>query len=173
MPKKAQTPSEPAEQAETTIENAPDQKAAMWPESKDKRYLRCDLKPDEINDLGKRNAALGAEIDGLEDAKKATMKQFAADIEGREAQRRSNEMSIRNGWVTRETPCHWVFETSGKDSVTGEFVYHPEKKTLVRDDTGDVVEIADITQEERQLALPMAEEQPEAEPTGESQPCAD
>lgn len=170
MPKKAQTP-ESAPQAETTIENAPEQKATMWPEAKDKRYLRCDLKPEEINDLGKRNATLGAEIDGFKDAKTATMKQFAADIEGREAQRRSNEMSIRNGWVTRETECHWVYETSGKDSVTGEFNYHPEKKTLVRDDTGEPVEIAEITQEERQMALPMAEEQPPAEQTGEEPPC--
>lgn len=33
------------------------------------------------------------------------------------------------------------------------------------------VAIAEITQEERQMALPMAEEQPPAEQTGEEPPC--
>lgn len=141
----------------------PEQAKPHWPEAKEKRTLRCDLKPIDINELGKANAVLGSEIDRLEDSKKASQSQYKANIEEREARRRANETAIRNGWVERDVGCHWEFECAGIDSATGEKVFHPEKKTLFRDDDGTVVEIRDISEGERQMALPL--DQAEEDPT--------
>lgn len=145
-----------------TINDDPAQEAKpQWPEAKEKRTLRCDLKPTDINELGKANAVLGSEIDRLEDSKQASQSQYKANIEEREARRRANETAIRNGWVERDVGCSWQFECAGIDAQTGEKVYHPEKKTLFRDDDGAVVEIRDISEGERQMALPLDQEEAE------------
>lgn len=148
MPKNAKT---------NVIEMEPPAEAPkpQWPEAKEKRSLRCDLKPQEINELGRANAQLGQDIDRLEDSKKASAEQYKANITEKEARRRANETSIRNGWVERDVDCVWEFEVAGVDAGTKEKVFHPEKKTLFRSDTGEVVEIRDITEGERQMALPL------------------
>ncbi len=150
----------PKKQPNVVEMTEPEAPKPQWPEATEKRLLRCDLKDADIKDLGKANASLGAEIDALEDRKKASSSAYKAQIEEREARRRGNENAIRSGFVERDVPCHWIFEASGLES-DGSPIFHPDKKTLVRDDTDEVVEIKGISEDERQMALPLDAEDEE------------
>ena len=60
---------------------------------------------------------------------------------------------VSDGKEERSVECRWIYECSGIDSHSGKEIYHPEKKTLIRLDTGKVVEVRDILQDERQMSL--------------------
>lgn len=152
MPKIA-TPTAEAAPAETPT--------PQWQESTENRCLRCTVKPSEMNDLAKEQSELIQEVDSLEEAKKASASQYKAHIDEKSARARRIAGHITNGWIEKDVKCEWKFECSGFDSATGEPIYHPEKKALIRLDTGEVVEVRDITNDERQLALPIEQEQPQ------------
>lgn len=126
-----------------------------WPESTETKYLRCDLQPHEATAYGKEQSEIVQEIDRLENQKKASASEYKARIEEKSARARRLAGYIVSGWQEKEVKCTWHYECCGFDSTTKEPIYHPEKKTLVRDDTGQAVETRDITQEERQMALPI------------------
>lgn len=132
----------------------------MWPEATETRNLRCIVKPDEIQQLAREQSEIIQQVATLEDQKKASASEYKARIE--EKQGRGSRIAgiIISGQTDREVKCSWRFETCGIDAASGEMIYHPEKKTLIREDTGEVVEVRDITQDERQMALPMSEEEP-------------
>lgn len=134
-----------------------------WPEKTEKRQLRVELEPLEIQTLARSSAELGEEIISLEEDKKASAESYKAQISAKIARRRANDTSIRNGWEERGVACRWEFQCCGVDAESGEQIYHPDKKALIREDNGAVVEVKDITDEERQQALPLEEEQSEPE----------
>ena len=63
--------------------------------------------------------------------------------------------------------CHWRFECAGLDSATGAPIFHPDKKALIREDTNEVVEVRDISEDERQLALPLPAADDEGDDEGD------
>lgn len=128
-----------------------------WPESLEHRILRCDLSEKETQLYGKEQAELHQEIDGLTEEKKSCASNYKARIEEKGARARRIGNYITSGWQEKEVNCSWVYETAGRDQATGEMIFHPEKKSLVREDTGEVVEIREITNDERQMALPIDE----------------
>lgn len=124
-----------------------------WPESTEKRCLRCDVSPKEATDYGREQSELIKEIDRLEEAKKASASQYKAQIDEKGARARRLAAYITDGWQEKDVQCEWWFECAGIDNQTGERIYHPEKKALVRMDTYEVVEVLEITNDERQMSL--------------------
>lgn len=146
MSTKATPPAEPAP-AETPT--------PQWPESTEKRHLRCELRSIERDKYGRESADLVHKIVRLEDQKKASASSYKAAIDEQSARLKRISGYISEGWEEREVKCEWRYECSGIDSETGDPIYHPEKKALIRLDTNEVVEVCDITNDERQLALPI------------------
>lgn len=141
---------ESGQEEETAEETRPN-----WPDSTEHRSLRCDLSVQEAAVYGKEQSELIQEVERLEDQKKASASHYKSLVEEKSARARRLAGYITSGWQEKTVPCHWVFEAAGCDGSDGSVIYHPEKKTLVRDDTGEVVEIREITNEERQMALPI------------------
>lgn len=148
----------PAEAPVTT----PEPPQPVWPPATEKRYLRCRLAPSEATAYGREQSELIQQIDRLEDQKKASASEYKARIEEKSARARRIAGYITTNEEEREIGCTWIYEAAGFDTITGQAIFHPEKKILVRDDTKEVVECKDITSQERQMALPL-----EPEPTPE------
>lgn len=135
----------------------------VWPQNTEVRNLEVILQQHERLDLAMENSRHGLEKDQLEDNKKAAASRYKAQIEEVEATIRRNNTIISSGRREKDLKCEWLYEVAGFDS-DGNQIEHPDKKTLIRLDNGEVVEIRDITENERQAALPLedaAEEQPE------------
>jgi hypothetical protein len=140
----------------------------VWPENKEKRILEVQLLSQERLAIAEENARLGNEKDQLEDNKKAAASRYKAQIEDVEARIRLNNTYVSTGRRDKEVPCEWLYEVAGFDS-SGAPIEHADKKTLVRLDTGEAVEIRDISENERQAALPL-EDATEDQPEGNAAP---
>ena len=147
---------------QATEEAAPTQ--MNWTPKTETRCLRCDLNPTDRNKYGRESAELVHAITRLEDQKKASASSYKAGIDEKSARLKRISGYVSEGWEERQIKCEWRFECSGIDSTSGEPIYHPEKKALIRLDTNEVIEVCDITNEERQMALPMDEQKPTEEP---------
>ena len=134
-----------------------------WPEKTETRVLRCELILSDRDKYGRESAELVQVIGQLEDEKKSSAARYKAAIDEKQARLSRISSYIRDGWEERQTKCEWIYECSGIDSATGEPIYQPEKKALVRRDTNEIIEVCDITNEERQMALPIEEKPTEAE----------
>jgi len=137
-----------------------------WPEKKEKRQLFVDLKPEELAIASRRLAETVPHIQSLEAAAKASAAQHKSGIQAAQVEQNQLSLLVTQKKEERPVECEWIFETAGFDSATNKPIPHPEKKTLVRLDTGAVVEIRDILQEERQMSLlpEENEEKPADEP---------
>jgi hypothetical protein len=160
----AKKPSNVVEMTPTEEKPAP---RWVWPDNKEKRRLEVQLMTQERLMLAEENARLGSQVDQLEEDKKASASRYKADIEARQSMIRCNNTYIASGKRDKDVDCEWIYEIAGFDS-DGNQIEHPDKKTLIRLDNGEVVEIRDISENERQAALPLedaAEEQPEVSAT--------
>ncbi len=124
-----------------------------WPQSTDKRLLSVVLNPSEIESYGRLMANTIPDLAQLESEAKSAADTFKAKIKAIECQQFVFSKIIREGREDRQVDCEWIFECAGIDAGTGERIGHPDKKTLIRCDTGEVVEIRDITTDDRQMAL--------------------
>lgn len=149
----------------TEEEAAPTQ--MNWTPKTETRCLRCDLNPTDRDKYGRESAELVHAITRLEDQKKASASSYKAGIDEKAARLKRISGYVSEGWEERQIKCEWRFECSGIDSTSNEPIYHPEKKALIRLDTMEVIEVCDITNEERQMALPIEEKPAEAEPGNE------
>lgn len=134
----------------------------QWPESKEPRHLFVDLKPEEINVASRLLAETVPHIQGLEAAAKASAAQHKVGIQAVEVEQSRLSALVTQRKEERKVDCVWIYECAGMDTETKEKIIHPEKKTLFRMDTGAVVEIRDIQNEERQMSL-IPDEKPEDE----------
>jgi len=162
MAKPRKTTDEEKEQMlETPAGAAPAEDAAPrldWPASTETREVTVVLTDEEHINVGfdlikqiNRTASLVA-------SKKASAKEYAIQID--ESKEKETEISeaYLTGKARRRVSCTWHFQTNGFDSE-GNLIPHSELKTLVRDDTGEKVEVVPITAEDRQLILPLGEEE--------------
>lgn len=131
----------------------------VWPVIHTVRKLQVPLSDDDIRNLGRENAHIGAEIEALTAAKKASTQNYAAQITERSTKRGVNDAAISNGWFEREVQCVWRYEQNraGKPDKA--------RKVLVRLDTEKVVDEAFITDDERQTTMKLdpVEQPPQAE----------
>lgn len=108
------------------------------------RHLRCVLTEKEILEVGKQSAELTRAIIALEDDKARISKDFGARIAEKEAQRSVLTDKIISGYEFRDVPC--VVRLNDPK---------PGSKTIVRNDTIDVVAIELMNPDEMQEKLPL------------------
>lgn len=106
-----------------------------------KREMKCVLTKDELLERGE---AVGRESTALADAqerKKDVTKQLSADVERHRVELARLGQELANGYVYRTIDCVEAFD------------YAAGKVTITRLDTGEVVEVRPIKEEERQSEL--------------------
>ncbi len=167
MPTKPTKKSKPETESDTPEPQEPQKPQWRWPENKERRNLEVVLRPDERLAIAEENARLGSEVDQLEDEKKASASRYKAKIEEVQSRIRLNNTYVASGRRDKEVDCVWIYEVAGFDSE-GKPIEHADKKTLVRSDTGEAVEVRDIAETERQAALPLDDEQ-DAPPPDDSE----
>lgn len=129
-----------------------------WPASTETREVTVTLTDEEHIQVGfdliqqiNRTTALVAN-------KKASAKEYAIKIDESKEKETEITEAYQTGKARRRVACTWHFQTNGFDAA-GNLIPHSELKTLVRDDTGEKVEVVPITAEDRQLILPLGEEE--------------
>lgn len=130
-----------------------------WPIKRTVRKLAVPLTDEDVRNLGRENAQIGAEIEALAAEKKASAGNFTAKLLELASRRSVNDTAISNGRRERETECEWRYELNRR------LENDPARKVLVRLDTGVVVDEAFITDDERQLVMRIAEPEQEAQTT--------
>lgn len=124
-----------------------------WPENIEKRSLFVTLNPKELEQASRQLAATVPQIANLEREAKSSASQWKSRIEMVQCEQNKYSNIVSDGKEERSVECRWIYECSGIDSHSGKEIYHPEKKTLVRNDTGEVIEVRDISSEDRQISL--------------------
>lgn len=136
---------------------------AVWREVTENRVLKTTLKPKEIEECSQELARTVGEIARLDDDKKASASRYKGMIEEKQARQGHLATLIRDKWEDRSQKCKWEFECAGKDA-DGALIFHPEKKALIRIDSGEVVEVVTMTEQDQQnRELPLGEAQPPAD----------
>lgn len=124
-----------------------------WPETGESRTLPVILTQPEIAEKGRELAGVVSKLENLEAERKSAISAYKAQIDSlTERQKRLTTM-INEGEEDREVECFWAFECCGLDD-SGEEVFHGDRKTLIRRDTGKVVLTMPITEADRQMTLP-------------------
>jgi len=123
-----------------------------WPKAETVRELGVPLTRDELGQAARELAATIGMIDELEEQKKSAVDAIKQKIAEQEAVQHRLAMLVNRGADEKPVPCVWVFGVSGRND-TGRFIRDDNMKTLVRKDTGDVVEIRGITNDDRQMSL--------------------
>lgn len=146
-------------------------KLGVYPEQKEYRHLKTHLSQPEIADAAGDLARVVVEIQDVEAEKKAVNADIAGRLESLKKRQNATADLVRHGFREKRTECEWLFECAGID-MNGAKVIHPDMKTLVRLDTGSVVEVRAMTDEDfnlRQLGSAIAT--PPAEPKAETPPA--
>ena len=105
------------------------------------RELPCKLTDEELLKYGKEFAESVNKLNRLEDSKKSYVSQIKAQIESAQAQVNLLSNKIATGEEYRKVECNIKW-----DWVNGE-------KSIIRTDTGEIVQTVIITEEEKQEQL--------------------
>lgn len=110
------------------------------------RSLRVLFTDKERLELGKQLAEESQKLEQIADDKKTVVADFKSRQTAAEAKIASLSQQVANGYQVKEVKCEMRFDT-------------PEagKKTLVRLDTSETVEVADMLDIEKQQQLPLAD----------------
>lgn len=133
---------------------------ADWPARRLSASLQVELTESEICEQAH---ILTAALTGLEIIKseaKSSADAYKARMEEQQSTVNRSKTLIDRGHEDRQVECIWVYETAGVDSE-GRVIIDPERRTLVRLDTGGVVRDERIPEEDRQYML--FPDEPEAE----------
>lgn len=161
MAKKKETPATPAEMT-------PEQRQLCYPETTETRSLKVNITLDERNGYASELAKTVEDVHQLEEQKKATVSEFKSKIDSVMARQSLVSQIVRNGYEYRPVKCEWAFECAGVDS-NGDRIFHPEKKTLFRQDTGESVEVQTMTETDRQPLLGKVLDVPAEDATAEGE----
>lgn len=129
-----------------------------WPESTETRELDVSLSDEEAAEQGKILVQRLKEKAGLVSQKKASAKDYDAQIETVDEAIEKVSTVVSTQVERRGILCKWLYEVNGFDK-DGKEIRHSEVKTLVRVDSGALVEVKPITSEERQMVLPLNDEE--------------
>lgn len=138
------------------------------------RDLVVKFKPSEMTELVHRLVEIPRDLERVKNEKKAAASHFKAEIDKLEEEQREVGVQVEDGGRTRAVRCKWEFKTSGMDSATGELIPHPNKKSLVRTDTGDVIEVIEMAAKDYDhLELNLGLHADTVEDLGDDQPGAE
>lgn len=105
------------------------------------RNLTCQLTDAEKLAYGRTLADLEHDAETLEGEKKAMVDSFKERVSAVDVSIRKYATAIRDGIERRDVECEWIYH------------WPTFTKELVRGDTGEIVESAVISSDERQLGL--------------------
>ena len=128
-----------------------------WQSKSETREIGVPLTREEIQDHATTLADTVTTIQELEDEKKINGDRINGAIKEQEKIQNRVSALIRQGHDTKPVPCVWLFEIAGRND-SGAFIRDANYKTIIRQDTGAVIEVKPITNEERQMGLPLEEE---------------
>ena len=114
------------------------------PDKKIEQQLRCSFTEKELLEIGKKLAEATTLLAQQEEEAKAVAKQLKAKCEQTAAKVSENSTKISSGYEYRSVRCLVKYDTP----KTGQ-------KTIIRLDTGEVVEVAEMSMAESQLGLPL------------------
>lgn len=114
-----------------------------------KRSLKCKFSDSEVLQLGRDLAEKTEQYGQLEADKKQVTKDFDAKLAEVDAQIRSASGKVQCGYEYRAVDCT---ETLGEPD--------DNKKTVRRMDTGEIIEVRELSAEEKQRLLDFRSEQP-------------
>jgi hypothetical protein len=104
--------------------------------------LICKLTEKEILVFAKRSAQASKELADLEVQKKQITDDIKAKMSLHEAEVQICGSRVRDGYEYRMIECHWILDPIPKGSKL------PDSKSLIRDDTGELVRQVRLTAEE-------------------------
>lgn len=104
---------------------------------KTKRILNCKFTTEELKEIGVKLALENQRKERLQDSLKQASAQFKSEITESESTIRSLAQKLARGSEDREIECDILFNTPDEG-----------KKTVKRGDTGEVVQVQDMTESE-------------------------
>lgn len=107
------------------------------------RTLQCKLDDTEVLNYGRQIAREQTELETAEQRKKEVMSQLKADIEKHTSAIRSLSSKIATGYEYRAVKCQKVVDGT------------ENRVSIVRDDTGEVIEERPLNDDELQRGLPI------------------
>lgn len=127
-----------------------------WPESVERRALLVPFTDHDRSELARKFATVQEQKEDIEDEAKLAAKAAKQRIDALESEISHIAAKIKADGDNRDVECRWVFEVSGIDE-TGNWIPNPGYKVLVRQDTLEIVCSKAITDEERQMSMPLAD----------------
>lgn len=128
--------------------------AIDWPESTETRQLDVELTDEEAHEQALKLIERMRHSKALQREKKASAKEFDNQIDEVEQEVLNLTEVVDSKRLRRDVSCFWLFEVNGHDK-DGNCIMHSGMKTLFRSDNGAVVESLPISQEDRQMVLPL------------------
>lgn len=110
--------------------------------AREKHFLPCELTQEESNTKGKELAALHTKLQVLEQKKKAFNDDIKSQVAATEANISTLSQQIGTGIEHRDVNCYWRFDAP-----------HPGDKTLIREDSGAIVKVEEMTDDDKQAEL--------------------
>ena len=108
----------------------------------EKHMLPCVLTDDESNTKGKSLAMMHTKLEVLEQQKKSFNDEIKSKVASVEAEIAILSQQIGSGIEHRDVPCHWRFDSP-----------QPGDKTLIREDTGEIVRVEEMTDDDKQAEM--------------------
>lgn len=108
----------------------------------EKHFLPCELTPEQSNAKGKQLAAMHTKLEVLEQRKKQLNDEIKSQVASAEAEIATLSQQIGSGIEHRDVPCYWRYDTP-----------QPGDKTLIREDTGGIVRIEEMNDDDRQSEM--------------------
>lgn len=101
------------------------------------KILNCTFTTEELKEIGVKLALENQRKERLEDEKKQSQSQFKSEIDAADAKIKSLAQKLARGSEDREIECDILFNTPEEG-----------KKTVKRGDTGEVVQVLNMTESE-------------------------
>ena len=133
---------------------------ADWPARRLSATLQVELTESEICEQAQILTAALFGLDELKSQAKSAADAYKAKMEEQQNAVNRSRTLIDRGTEDRAVECVWVYETAGLDAE-GRVIVDPDRRTLVRLDTGGVVRDERIPEDDRQYML--FPDEPEAE----------
>ena len=125
-----------------------------WPRSQVKRTFREELSEHDRAVIAGDMSENIRQHESVKAQAKAAASAYKAQMEAIQKQLSDLSDTIEAGKEV-SVPCIWIYETSGLTPDKTDWLYSPNQKCLVRMDTGDVLTVANIMNDEREAAIPL------------------
>lgn len=103
------------------------------------RILNCKFTTEELKEIGIKLALENQRKERLEDEKKQSQSQYKSEIDAADAKIKSLAQKLARGSEDREIDCDVLYNTPEEG-----------KKTIKREDTGETIQVMDMTEAEQQ-----------------------